>query len=359
MSRTLLELRQVSFSYALRQGLSGASLLGKEPRYLPAVRELNLEVRRGECLALVGESGSGKSTMARLMLRLLTPQEGSIVFAGQDLGSLSSSALRSLRRRFQLVFQDASAALDPRMTVGASVEEPLRSFRMCASGERQDRVRELFLRVGLAPALAQRLPHQLSGGQRQRVTIARALASEPELLVLDEPVSALDVSVQARILETLKELQASLGLTMVFITHDLSVVEQMADRVGVLYLGRIVELGSAEDLLRRPRHPYTNGLLASVPVADPERARSRGAPSGELPSPLNPPPGCPFHPRCPWAQADCSQSKPALAGSTLEPGPPREDNGADPGQRQTPEGNRAEWHIACHHPILTGDEPSS
>ncbi len=271
-------------------------------RRLRALAGVDLEVRRGECLALVGESGSGKTTLGRCLLRLLEPDAGEIRFEGTDLRSLSRRRLRRWRTRFQMVFQDAAGALDPRMRVGSSIAEPILAHRLAAPGGTGDRVRSLLETVGLAASLAGRYPHQLSGGQRQRIGIARALATEPRLLILDEPVSALDVSVRAQILGLLDELRRRLELTMIFIAHDLAVVDQIADRVAVMYCGRLVEVGPSREVLRAPRHPYTASLLSAVPVPDPGRRYRRPAVAGEVPSLLEPPSGCAFHPRCETAR---------------------------------------------------------
>jgi peptide/nickel transport system ATP-binding protein len=279
-----------------------------------ALDGVDLEVRRGETFALVGESGSGKTTLGRCLVRLLDPDAGQILFDGEDLLGLSGRRLRRRRRRFQMVFQDPWGSLDPRMRVGAIVEEPL-AVHGLADGRRAERVAELLASVGLGEDAARRFPHQFSGGQRQRIGIARALATEPDLLVADEPVSALDVSVQAQIVNLLVRLQQDLGLTLIFIAHDLAVVEQIADRVAVMYLGRIVESGPRETLFAHPRHPYTMSLLAAVPVPEVGRPRRRIVLPGELPSPVEPPPGCPFHPRCPVARPHCAVDTPPLSAA--------------------------------------------
>ncbi len=307
----LLEARGVYKSFPWKGG-----------RLLQALDGVDLEVDRGECLALVGESGSGKTTLGRCLLRLLEPDAGQVVFEGASLTTLSGRRLRRRRTRFQMVFQDAAGALDPRMRIGSAIAEPIRAHRLVAPGQIGDRVKSLLETVGLAPSLALRYPHQLSGGQRQRVGIARALATEPRLLILDEPVSALDVSVRAQILGLLDDLRRRLELTMIFIAHDLAVVEQIADRVAVMYFGRLVEIGSAREILTAPRHPYTAGLLRAVPVPDPSRRSRLGAVTGEIPSLLDPPSGCPFHPRCPSARrrdgrlrSRCRERAPSLAAS--------------------------------------------
>ncbi len=281
---------------------------------LHAVSGVSLAVGRGETLALVGESGSGKTTVARCLVRLVDPDAGSIRFDGVDLTTLRGRALRAFRRRIQIVFQDPYGSLNPRMTVGQTVAEPLAIHRIATGRAADQRVVALFREVGLDPSYRTRYPHQLSGGQRQRVGIARALAPGPECLVLDEPVSALDVSVQAQVLVLLRELQQQRGLTYLFIAHDLAVVRQIASRVAVMYLGRIVEEAPAELLFAMPHHPYTASLLSAVPVPDPAAPRTRIALTGEPPSPVHPPAGCPLHPRCPHPAKDerCRTELPAL-----------------------------------------------
>jgi oligopeptide/dipeptide ABC transporter ATP-binding protein len=285
-----------------------------------AVDGVTLAVPRGETLALVGESGSGKTTLGRCILRLSEPTSGSVSFDGTDVRALDAGALRLLRRRMQIVFQDPAGSLNPRMTVGAAVREPLEVHRIARGAAADRRVAQLFEEVGLDPSLATQYPHELSGGQKQRVGIARALSIEPDFLVLDEPVSSLDVSVQALVINLLGELQARRNLTYLFIAHDLAVVRQIADRIAVMYLGKIVESAAVDALYRGPRHPYTFSLLSAVPIPDPAAARRRVALPGEIPSPRHPPAGCAFHPRCPHIKKDkrCSTEVPELR--EVEPG---------------------------------------
>ncbi len=290
-----------------------------------AIDGVTFEVRRGETLGLVGESGCGKSTIGRAMIRLREPTEGSVRFDGVDLGSLNTGELRAMRRRMQIIFQDPYGSLDPRMTVGSIVSEPIETHRLASGEAKKDRVAELLRLVGLDPNYVKRYPHEFSGGQRQRIGVARALAVEPEFIVCDEPISALDVSIQAQVLNLLTDLRARLGLTYLFVAHDLSVVKHISDRVAVMYLGKVVELGPPDQLYAAPGHPYTRALLSAVPVPDPvsERKRRRVILRGDVPSPVNPPPGCRFHTRC-WLYErlgkpeNCRTIDPALGVLTGE-----------------------------------------
>jgi oligopeptide transport system ATP-binding protein len=265
-----------------------------------AIDGVTFEVRRGETLGLVGESGCGKSTIGRAMIRLREPTAGSVRFDGLDLASLKSGALRKMRRRMQIIFQDPYGSLDPRMTVGSIVSEPIETHHLATGVAKKERVAELLRLVGLDPDYVKRYPHEFSGGQRQRIGVARALAVEPEFIVCDEPISALDVSIQAQVLNLLTDLRERLGLTYLFVAHDLSVVKHISDRVAVMYLGKVVEIGPPDQLYGAPGHPYTRALLSAVPVPDPvsERKRRRVILTGDVPSPVNPPPGCRFHTRC-------------------------------------------------------------
>ena len=275
-----------------------------------AVDGVSLTVRRGETLGVVGESGCGKSTLGRTILRLIEPTEGEIVFDGVDLRGLGAKQLRARRRDMQIIFQDPYASLDPRLTVGSIIAEPLVIHGVGTRASRREMVAELLATTGLEADAASRYPHEFSGGQRQRIGIARAFALKPKLVIADEPVSSLDVSIQSQILNLLTELRRRFGLAYVFISHDLAVVEHMSDTVAVMYLGRLVETAAAGDLFARPSHPYTEALISSVPSADPERRRTRIVLAGEMPNPESPPPGCPFHPRCPKAMDACRTTPP-------------------------------------------------
>jgi oligopeptide/dipeptide ABC transporter ATP-binding protein len=309
--QVLLEVRHLVKHFAA----PGGSLFAKTGSVVRAVDGVSFAISKGETLGLVGESGCGKTTIGRCILQLERPTAGQILFAGQDLGRLSAAELRAIRRQLQVIFQDPYSSLNPRMTVGQLLAEPLKVHGIVPErAARRRRVGELLAEVGLLPALATRYPHELSGGQRQRVGIARALAMQPAFIVCDEPVSALDVSVQAQIINLLDELQERLHLTYLFVAHDLSVVRHISDRVAVMYLGKIVELTDWQLLYTFPLHPYTQLLLSAVPIPDPdiEARRQRLVLQGEVPSALHPPAGCVFHPRCPMAVAACQQEVPEL-----------------------------------------------
>ncbi len=302
---SLLEVKNLRKSFRIRDSL------GRTSGQLVAVNDISFSVKQGETLGLVGESGCGKSTAGKLILQLLQPDSGEVLFSGEELTGLSAKQMRPYRRHLQMIFQDPFSSLNPRMTVGAILREPLLIHRLAPPRQLRDRVIELLEKVGLSAEHEQRYPHEFSGGQRQRVGIARALAVEPQLIIADEPVSALDLSVQAQILNLLQKFQKEQGLSYIFIAHDLAVIEHVSDRIAVMYLGKIVELTNAEELYKNPRHPYTEALLNAVPTPDPGHPRP-AALSGEIPSPVNPPGGCYFHPRCPYADTICRQQEPRL-----------------------------------------------
>jgi peptide/nickel transport system ATP-binding protein/oligopeptide transport system ATP-binding protein len=322
---TLLEVRDLVKHFPITRGILFQHKIGA----VQAVDGVNLEVRSGETLGIVGETGCGKSTTARLMMRLLEATSGQVIFDGQDITRVKGADLKAVRREMQMIFQDPYSSLNPRKTVGSIVAEPFAIHGLLKDkGERKKAVQELLETVGLSPEHYNRYPHEFSGGQRQRIGVARALALKPRMLIADEPVSALDVSIQAQVLNLLRDLQREFGLTLVFIAHDLSVIRHMCDRVAVMYLGKIVETGPGDALYDFPRHPYTGALLAAVPVADPSRhGAKRRLLTGDVPSPANPPAACRFHTRCPKAQPLCGTEEPML-----------EDKGS---------GTR----VACHFPL--------
>jgi oligopeptide transport system ATP-binding protein len=308
-SSELLRIENLNKSFALRTGLFS------RPLSLRALQDISFSVTRGETLGIVGESGCGKSTLGRCILQLLKPDEGRVLWLGNDLVDLPREEMRRHRRELQIIFQDPLASLNPRMTVGEIVADPLKTLMPeLPAAKRRERVMEIMEAVGLQPEMINRYPHEFSGGQAQRIGIARALITEPKLIVCDEPVSALDVSIQAQILNLLSELKDAFGLTLIFISHNLSVVRHVSDRILVLYLGRMVELASGDDLYGDPKHPYTRALLTAVPIPDPKRARQRNidALQGEIPSPINQPSGCTFRTRCRYAIDLCAQKRPPL-----------------------------------------------
>ncbi len=302
MRDALISVRHLKKYFPVKRGF-----LQRTAAWVKAVDGVDFDIAKGETLGLVGESGCGKSTVAKLILKLIQPDAGEVKYEGQDLTGLSEKDIKPIRKKMQIIFQDPFGSLNPRMTVGQTVEEGLRVLGVKHKAERRERVHRLLELAGLSPEIADRYPHEFSGGQRQRVGIARALSVSPTLLVCDEPVSALDVSIQAQILNPLKELQESLGLTYLFISHDLNVVGYMSDRVAVMYLGRIMEYGPAEDIFSQPLHPYTKALLEAVP--EPGVKKKITTLSGDVPSPLNPPPGCKFQGRCPHVEKRCRQEE--------------------------------------------------
>jgi peptide/nickel transport system ATP-binding protein len=328
----LVEVRDLVKHFPITRGIVFQRKVGA----VQAVDGVSFDIERGETLGLVGETGCGKSTTARLIMRLLEPTSGRVSFDGQDITYLKGARLKAVRREMQMIFQDPYSSLNPRKTIGSIIGEPFAIHNMHeGKGERRSAVQALMETVGLNPEHYNRYPHEFSGGQRQRIGVARALALKPKLLIADEPVSALDVSIQAQVLNLLRDLQRQFGLTVVFIAHDLSVVRHMCDRVAVMYLGKIVEHGPNDALYSFPRHPYTGALLSAVPVADPSRhGRERRLLSGDVPSPANPPAACRFHTRCPKAQERCSREEPLL-----------EDKGS---------GTRT----ACHYPLTLEELPA-
>jgi len=309
-SKTLLDVRDLKMHFPLTQGIIMQRVIG----YVRAVDGVSFTIDRGQTLGLVGESGSGKTTIGRTLIRLYNPTSGQILFNDEDLVQAKGEDLRQIRKRVQMVFQDPFASLNPRYTVGSLISEPMQIFKTGSNKDIQDRTIELMRVVGLRAEYADRYPHEFSGGQRQRIAIARALSINPEFVIADEPVSALDVSVRAQVLNLMQRLQQQFNLTYLFVSHDLSVVRHVADRVAVMYLGKIVELSDRDELYLAPKHPYTKALLSAVPIPDPriEKKRQRIILSGDLPSPINIPSGCRFHTRCPMAQSICREEEPVF-----------------------------------------------
>ena len=334
MSETLIELRDVTKHFPITKGI----LIDHQVGAVRAVDGVTLDIKRGETLGIVGETGCGKSTTARLMMNLMAPTSGEILFEGRDTTQFKRAEMKAHRRELQMIFQDPYSSLNPRRRVGSIISEPFIIHGMLTGeGERKRKVQELMDRVGLNPEHYNRYPHEFSGGQRQRIGVARAIALEPKVLIADEPVSALDVSIQAQVLNLLQNLQRDMGLTLIFIAHDLSVVRHMSDRVAVMYLGKVVEVAASETLYTAPEHPYTGALLSSVPVPEPPEPgeqRQRFLLSGDVPSPANPPSACRFHTRCPKAQESCSIDEPRL---------------------RHVEKSAEDQLVACHFP-LTADE---
>ncbi|HHX44322.1 MAG TPA: ABC transporter ATP-binding protein [Chloroflexi bacterium] len=316
---TLLQVRDLKKWFPVQQGWLDQVLSGRSD-HVRAVDGVSFDIRRGEVFGLAGESGSGKSTIGRSVLRLTEPTAGTVRFDGTDLATLSPRDMRRIRRRMQVIFQDPMASLNPRMTLGASVAHGLQIHYPERAAEHRELVVQMLERVGLVPAqfYLDKYPHQISGGQRQRVVIARALVTRPDLVVADEPIAMADVSVRALLLDLMVELKHELNLTYLFITHDLATAKYICDRIGILYLGRLGEVGGLREVYRHPLHPYTQALLAAVPVPDPHRRRTQPMPEGEIPNPINPPAGCRFHPRCPHATPECSQVEPEMR--ELRPG---------------------------------------
>ncbi|MBN2148799.1 MAG: ABC transporter ATP-binding protein [Anaerolineales bacterium] len=306
-TRNFIEVKDLVKYFPVRGGL-----MQRVVAWVQAVDKINFTICKGETVGLVGESGCGKTTVGRTMLRLIEPTSGSVLFDGVDVFSLQAKELKSMRRNMQIIFQDPYASLDPRMPIGESIAEGLKIHKIGTAKERFDLVIEMLRKVGMEDYHARRYPHEFSGGQRQRIGIARALALRPSFIIADEPVSALDVSIQSQVLNILKQLQREFGLTYLFIAHNLSVVEHISDRVAVMYLGKMVELSGRDDLFRNPLHPYTQALFSAIPIPDPSLKRERVILEGDVPSPLHPPTGCRFHPRCPVAMEHCRMEEPSF-----------------------------------------------
>jgi peptide/nickel transport system ATP-binding protein len=316
----LVSLRNAKKWFQVRQGLIENLLARGEAEYVRAVDGVSFDIKRGEVFGLVGESGSGKTTVGRLALRLVEPTEGEVMFDNINLATYSKEELRQLRSRMQVIFQDPMASLNPRMDVKTAISHPLEIHQQDRIEDKDEIINSILEDVGLSPpeAFLNKYPHHLSGGQRQRVVIARALVTEPDLILADEPIAMADVSVRALILDLMKRLKDEHNLTYLFITHDLATTKYICDRIGVMYLGKLVEVGLLKNVYTKPLHPYTQALMAAVPIPDPERRRNQPLPRGEIPSPINPPAGCRFHPRCPYAEDICGRDEPELR--EIEPG---------------------------------------
>jgi len=319
MEQNLVEVHGLKKWFPVQKGFI-ERMVTRERQFVRAVDGVNFEIRRGEVFGLAGESGSGKTTTGRLILRLIDPTAGTVLFNGSDISALSDEEMRHVRQRMQAIFQDPFASLNPRMKIGDAIGHSLEIFRVAKGEEERRKVIDMMERVGLTPAaiLYEKFPHQLSGGQRQRAVIARALILQPDLVVADEPIAMADVSVRVLLMDLMLKLKQDFNLTYLFITHDLATAKYICNRIAVMYLGKIVEMGTLEQVYTNPRHPYTQALLAAVPVPDPKLRRRQPMPKGEIPSPISPPPGCSFHPRCPCAKDICSLEEPDLI--EIEPG---------------------------------------